>query len=44
MEAEMNGTEVILTLFATRVLLPVLTLILIGEISRRRDANYWFRS
>ena len=40
----MIGTEVILTLFVTRVLLPVFILILIGEIFRRRDANYWFRS
>jgi hypothetical protein len=40
----MFGTEVILTLAFTRVVLPVFVLLLIGEWSRRRDARYWSRS
>ena len=40
----MIGTEVILTLVLTRVVLPVFILLVIGEWSRRREANYWFRS
>jgi hypothetical protein len=40
----MYGAEVILILVLTRVVLPVLSLILIGEWVRRREANYWFRS
>ncbi len=39
----MNGTEVILTLVLTRVVFPIVTLILIGEWVNRRDAKYWFR-
>jgi len=38
----MFGVEVILTLFVTRVALPVLILLLIGERYRRRSARYWF--
>ena len=40
----MNGTEVILTLVLTRAVMPAFVLLLIGEWSRRREANYWFRS
>ncbi len=40
----MFGTEVILALTLTRVLLPVLALLLIGELVRRREANYWSHS
>lgn len=40
----MIGTEVILTLVLTRLVVPVCILLLIGEWSRRRDANYWSRS
>ena len=40
----MNGTEVILTLILTRVVLPVVTLLLLGEWVRRREADYWFHS
>ncbi|MEW6402195.1 MAG: hypothetical protein AB1649_10375 [Chloroflexota bacterium] len=40
----MNGTEVILTLVLTRIVVPVLVLLLIGEWSRRHEANYWSRS
>jgi len=40
----MNGTEVILTLVLTRVVVPVFILLLIGEWARRREANYWSRS
>ena len=40
----MFGTEVILTLVLTRVVLPVIVLLLIGELSHRREANYWSRS
>ncbi len=39
----MYGTEVILTLVVTRVVLPVIVLLLIGEWSRRHEANYWSR-
>lgn len=40
----MFGIEVILTLVFTRLVLPVIVLLLIGEWSRRREANYWSRS
>jgi hypothetical protein len=40
----MIGTEVILTLVLTRVVVPVFILMLVGEWFRRREANYWFRS
>ncbi|HEY6073710.1 MAG TPA: hypothetical protein VIV15_10025 [Anaerolineales bacterium] len=40
----MIGTEVILTLVLTRVLLPIIILLVIGEWSRQREANYWSRS
>lgn len=40
----MFGTEVILTLVLTRVVLPIIALLLIGEWSRRREADYWSRS
>lgn len=40
----MIGTEVILTLVLTRVVLPVIVLLLVGEWYRRNDANYWSRS
>ena len=40
----MNGTEVILILVLTRVVLPVIVLLLVGEWYCRSDANYWSRS
>ena len=40
----MISTEVILTLVLIRVVLPVFVLLVIGEWSRRREANYWSRS
>jgi hypothetical protein len=40
----MNGTEVILTLVLTRIVVPVLILLVIGEWVRRRESNYWSRS
>jgi hypothetical protein len=40
----MFGTQVILTLVFTRLVLPALILLSIGEWIRRRDAKYWSRS
>lgn len=40
----MNGIEVMLTLFITRVVLPFGILLLIGEWIHRRETNYWLRS
>ena len=40
----MYGMEVILILVVTRVVLPVFVLLMVGELARRRDANYWSRS
>lgn len=40
----MNGIEVMLALFITRVVLPFGMLLLIGEWIYRRETNYWLRS
>lgn len=40
----MNGSEIILTLFLARLVIPFGLLLLVGEIVRRRDANYWLKS
>jgi hypothetical protein len=40
----MNGFDVILILLVTRVALPLGVLLFLGELVRRRDANYWTRS
>lgn len=40
----MNGSEVILLLFLVRLVVPFGLLLLVGELFRRHDANYWLRS
>lgn len=39
----MNGSEFFILFFAIRILVPFGVLMLIGEIIRRRDANYWLK-
>jgi len=39
----MNGSEIVILLFAIRILIPFGLLMLIGEWARRREARYWFR-
>jgi hypothetical protein len=39
----MNGSEIVILLFAVRILIPFGLLILIGEWMSRREARYWFR-
>lgn len=39
----MFGIEVILTLILSRIILPVGLLLWLGEWTRRRQTNYWFR-
>jgi len=39
----MNGFDVILILLVTRVALPFGVLLFLGELVRRRDADYWVR-
>lgn len=39
----MNGSEFFILYTAIRVVVPFGILILIGEILRRREANYWLK-
>jgi hypothetical protein len=40
----MNGTEIILSLFVFRLVLPFGFVLLVGELVRRRHINYWLKS
>lgn len=39
----MNGSEFFILYFAVRVIIPFGMLMLIGELLRRHDANYWLK-
>lgn len=39
----MNGSEFFILYAAIRVVIPFGMLILIGEMLRRREANYWLK-
>lgn len=39
----MNGSEIILVLFLVRLVVPFGLLLLVGELVRRHEANYWLR-
>ena len=40
----MNGSEIMLLLFVIRIVAPFGVLMLIGELARRNNANYWLKS
>ena len=39
----MNGLEIILLLFVTRLVIPFGVLMLVGEWLRRKESNYWLK-
>jgi len=39
----MNGSEIILLLFAVRLVIPFGVLLLVGEWLRRKESNYWLK-
>lgn len=39
----MNGLEIVLLLFVVRLVIPFGLLMLVGEWSRRKEANYWLK-
>lgn len=39
----MNGSEFFILYFAARILLPLGSLMLIGEWLKRKEANYWLK-
>ncbi len=39
----MNASEIILLLFVLRLVLPAVVLVLIGELLRRKESNYWLK-
>jgi len=40
----MNGTEIILLLVVSRILVPFGLLMLVGEWTHRRESNYWLKT
>jgi hypothetical protein len=42
-ENAMNGSIIILTLLAFRLVLPIVLVLSVGEWARRREANYWLK-
>lgn len=40
----MNGSEIVILLFAIRIVIPFVVLMLLGELIRRNEANYWLKS
>jgi hypothetical protein len=39
----MNGSEFFILYFALRVVIPIGMLLLIGELLRRKESNYWLK-
>ena len=39
----MNGLEIVLLLFVTRLAIPFGALMLVGEWLRRKESNYWLK-
>ncbi len=39
----MNGSEFFILYFALRVVLPFGMLLLVGELLRRKESNYWLK-
>ncbi len=39
----MNGSEFFLLYFALRVVVPFGMLLLVGELLRRKESNYWLK-
>ena len=39
----MNGYEFFILFFAIRVFIPFGTLLLVGELLRRKESNYWLK-
>jgi hypothetical protein len=39
----MNGSEFFILYFALRVVIPFGMLLLIGELLRRKESNYWLK-
>lgn len=39
----MNGSEFFLLYFALRVIVPFGMLLLVGELLRRKESNYWLK-
>ena len=39
----MNGSEFFILYFAVRIVLPFGMLLLLGEIFRRKESNYWLK-
>ena len=39
----MNGLEIVLLLFVTRLVIPFGALMLAGEWLRRKESNYWLK-
>lgn len=39
----MNGSDVILFLFLVRLIIPFGLLMLVGELLRRKESNYWLK-
>ena len=40
----MNATEYVLILTILRLIIPFGLILLLGELVKRRDANYWLKS
>jgi hypothetical protein len=40
----MNGSEIVTLLFVIRIVIPFVVLMLLGELTRRNEANYWLKS
>jgi len=39
----MNGSEIVLMLFVVRLIIPFGLLMLVGELLRRKESNYWLK-
>jgi hypothetical protein len=39
----MNATEIVLLLAILRLVIPFGLILVLGELVRRRDANYWLK-
>ncbi len=39
----MNGSEFFILYFAARIVIPFGVLLLIGEMLRRKETNYWLK-
>ena len=39
----MNGSEIVLLLFVVRLIIPFGLLMLVGELLRRKESNYWLK-